>query len=89
MAFNSRIRTYHAWQQADAQAKRAKQQHETARAQGKLTADQIPRSLTQVAEVGVMFKDEFQVDAHMSSLNPRQKDERWTLKRSSSRSQNW
>ncbi|EMD38937.1 hypothetical protein CERSUDRAFT_47356, partial [Gelatoporia subvermispora B] len=50
MAFTSRIRTYHAWQQADSQAKRAKQQHETTRAQGKMTADQIPRSLSQVAE---------------------------------------
>ncbi|OCH85499.1 Vps5-domain-containing protein [Obba rivulosa] len=50
MAFSSRIRTYHAWQQADGQARRAKQQHETSRSQGKLTADQIPRSLAQVAE---------------------------------------
>ncbi|KAF7794252.1 hypothetical protein EIP86_005385 [Pleurotus ostreatoroseus] len=50
MAFSSRIRTYHAWQNADSNAKRVKQAHESNRAQGKIPSDQLSRSIATVAE---------------------------------------
>ena len=51
LAFSSRIRTYHAWQNADSNAKRAKQTHETNRAQGKIPLDQVNRALAVVGDV--------------------------------------
>jgi len=36
LAFNSRIRTYHAWQNADAEVRRVKQNHERARGQARI-----------------------------------------------------
>ena len=51
LAFSSRVRIYHAWQNADGNVKRVKQQHETNRAQGRLAPDQLSRSLASVAEV--------------------------------------
>lgn len=53
MAFSSRVRTYHAWQNADNNAKRVKLAHESNRAQGKIPTDQLTRSLASVAEVCV------------------------------------
>ena len=53
LAFSSRIRIYHAWQNADGNVKRVKQQHESNRAQGKLTPEQLSRSLATVAEVSL------------------------------------
>ncbi|GBE86443.1 Vacuolar protein sorting-associated protein [Sparassis crispa] len=50
MAFSSRVRTYHAWQNADSNLKRVKQAHESNRAQGKLPTDQLSRSLALVAD---------------------------------------
>ncbi|TCD71851.1 Vacuolar protein sorting-associated protein 5 [Steccherinum ochraceum] len=50
LAFTSRIRTYHAWQNADANVKRVKQTHEANRAQGRLPSDQLSRSLAFVGE---------------------------------------
>lgn len=50
LAFTSRIRTYHTWQNADANVKRVKQTHEANRAQGKLPSDQLSRSLAYVGE---------------------------------------
>ena len=48
---------YHAWQNADANAKRVKQTHESNRAQGKLPTDQLSRSLALVADVSIEFLD--------------------------------
>lgn len=50
LAFSSRIRMYYAWQSVDKHVKSVKQQHEMNRAQGKLTPDQLSRSLALVAE---------------------------------------
>ncbi|OBZ73550.1 Sorting nexin-1 [Grifola frondosa] len=50
LSFNSRVRMYYAWQNADANLKRTKQMHETNRAQGRLPSDQLSRSLALVAE---------------------------------------
>ncbi|KAH9840253.1 Vps5-domain-containing protein [Rhodofomes roseus] len=50
MAFSSRIRTYHAWQSADAHLRSTKQRHESQRAQGRLPSDQLSRSLSMVAD---------------------------------------
>ncbi|KAH8093274.1 Vps5 C terminal like-domain-containing protein [Cristinia sonorae] len=50
LAFSSRIRTYHAWQNADANVRRVKQTHEANRAQGRLPSDQLSRSLAYVGE---------------------------------------
>ncbi|EGN96805.1 hypothetical protein SERLA73DRAFT_111514 [Serpula lacrymans var. lacrymans S7.3] len=51
LAFNSRIRTYTSWQNADAEVRRIKQNHEKARAQGRIPTDRIGYSLNQLAEV--------------------------------------
>jgi sorting nexin-1/2 len=48
LAFHGRIRTYHAWQNADNNVRRVKQAHENARAQGRQT---LSHSLNQIAEV--------------------------------------
>ncbi|KAH9920815.1 Vps5-domain-containing protein [Amylocystis lapponica] len=50
LAFSARVRTYHAWQSADNNAKRIKQQHESNRAQGRLPTDQLSRSLSVIAD---------------------------------------
>jgi len=50
LAFSSRVRMYHVWQNADGNVKRVKQSHETNRSQGKLSSDQLGRSLAVVAE---------------------------------------
>ncbi|KAI0705214.1 Vps5 C terminal like-domain-containing protein [Cytidiella melzeri] len=50
LAFSSRVRMYHAWQNADANVKRVKQTHESNRAQGRIPADQLSRSLALVAD---------------------------------------
>ncbi|THH32468.1 hypothetical protein EUX98_g1726 [Antrodiella citrinella] len=50
LAFTSRIRTYHTWQNADANVKRVKQAHEANRSQGRLPSDQLSRSLAHVGE---------------------------------------
>ncbi len=41
---------YHAWQNADANLRRTKQTHESNRAQGRFTSDQLSRSLALVGE---------------------------------------
>jgi hypothetical protein len=54
MAFSSRVRVYHAWQNADADLRRVKQVHERNRAQGKVTAekgDRLRHSYSQIGEV--------------------------------------
>ncbi|KAI0794061.1 Vps5 C terminal like-domain-containing protein [Fomes fomentarius] len=50
LAFSSRVRMYHAWQNADANLRRTKQTHESNRAQGRFTSDQLSRSLALVGE---------------------------------------
>ncbi|KAI0372691.1 Vps5-domain-containing protein [Pilatotrama ljubarskyi] len=50
LAFSSRVRVYHAWQNADAHLKRTKQTHENNRAQGKLGPEALSRSLALVAD---------------------------------------
>ena len=54
MAFSSRVRVYHAWQNADADLRRIKQVHERNRAQGKVVAergDRLKHSYSQIGEV--------------------------------------
>ncbi|KAI0343027.1 Vps5-domain-containing protein [Trametopsis cervina] len=50
LAFSSRVRMYHLWQNADANVRRVKQTHETNRAQGRIPTDQLSRSLALVAD---------------------------------------
>ncbi|KAI0731336.1 Vps5 C terminal like-domain-containing protein [Earliella scabrosa] len=50
LAFSSRVRMYHAWQNADSNLRRMKQSHESNRAQGRLGPDQLSRSLALVGE---------------------------------------
>ncbi|KIJ65594.1 hypothetical protein HYDPIDRAFT_174995 [Hydnomerulius pinastri MD-312] len=50
MAFNSRIRTYTSWQNADAEVRRARQIHERARAQGRLPTDRVGHTVNLVTE---------------------------------------
>jgi sorting nexin-1/2 len=51
MAFSSRVRVYHAWQNADAELRRLKQVHERNRAQGKIANDRLGNSYSQIGEV--------------------------------------
>lgn len=53
MAFSSRVRVYHAWQNADADLRRVKQAHERNRSQGKVAAekgDRLRHSYSQISE---------------------------------------
>ncbi|KAL4065858.1 Vps5 C terminal like-domain-containing protein [Scleroderma citrinum] len=50
MAFNSRIRTYTSWQNADAEVRRARQMHDRAKAQGRLPTDRVGHTVSLVAE---------------------------------------
>ena len=59
---------YHAWQNADAHLRRTKQTHESNRAQGRLTADQLSRSLALVAEAERRALDAKQEYEHTSRL---------------------
>jgi sorting nexin-1/2 len=56
MAFNSRVRTYHSWQSADAEVRRVKQLHERNRAQGRIQADRMGYSMNQIAEVRIVLE---------------------------------
>ncbi len=51
MAFISRVRVYHAWQNADAELRRIKQTHEWNHAQGKIETDRPGHSYSQIGEV--------------------------------------
>ena len=51
MAFSSRVRVYHAWQNAEAELRRLKQAHERNRAQGKIATDRLGHSYSQIGEV--------------------------------------
>lgn len=51
MAFNSRTRTYTAWQNADSDVRRVKQNHERLRAQGRLPTDRMSHTVSQISEV--------------------------------------
>ena len=58
MAFSSRVRVYHAWQNADADLRRVKQAHERNRAQGKVVAekgDRLRHSYSQIGEVRFLY----------------------------------
>ncbi|KAG1795190.1 Vps5 C terminal like-domain-containing protein [Suillus plorans] len=50
MAFNSRTRTYTAWQNADSDVRRVKQNHERLRAQGRLPTDRMSHIVSQISE---------------------------------------
>ncbi|KIP03006.1 hypothetical protein PHLGIDRAFT_111375 [Phlebiopsis gigantea 11061_1 CR5-6] len=68
LAFSSRIKTYHGWQNADGNVKRVKQTHETNRAQGKLGPEQLNRSLALVAEAERRALDAKHEFDHVSRL---------------------
>lgn len=55
MAFSSRIRTYHAWQNADSELRRVRQSHERNRAQGRIPTDRLGHSMSQIADVCRLF----------------------------------
>ncbi|KAK0467060.1 Vps5 C terminal like-domain-containing protein [Desarmillaria tabescens] len=50
LAFSSRIRTYHAWRNAEGEAVRVKQTHERNRAQGRVPSDRAGYGLSQIAD---------------------------------------
>ncbi|VDB90633.1 unnamed protein product [Peniophora sp. CBMAI 1063] len=50
MAFNARIRVYHAWQAAEQEARRVHREHERNRAAGRIAQDRIPHALNLVAD---------------------------------------
>ncbi|TFY75947.1 hypothetical protein EWM64_g8067 [Hericium alpestre] len=50
LAFRSRIRMYHLWQQADTDVQAVRANHEKARHQGRIQADRLPHALHQVAD---------------------------------------
>ncbi|KAG1808709.1 Vps5-domain-containing protein [Suillus subaureus] len=50
MAFNSRMRTYTAWQNADSDVRRVKQNHERLRSQGRLPTDRMSHTVSQISE---------------------------------------
>ncbi|RDB20924.1 Vacuolar protein sorting-associated protein vps5 [Hypsizygus marmoreus] len=50
LAFNSRVRTHHAWRQADSDLLRTKQAHEKNRAQGRIPTERLGFSLSQIAD---------------------------------------
>ena len=58
MAFSSRVRVYHAWQNADAELRRVKQAHERSRAQGKAApekTDRLKHTYSQIGDVRPFF----------------------------------
>ena len=55
MAFSSRVRVYHAWQNADAELRRIKQTYERNRAQGKIAPERLGYSYSQIGEVRLFF----------------------------------
>ncbi|KAL1666430.1 Vps5 C terminal like-domain-containing protein [Schizophyllum commune] len=68
MAFTGRIRTYHAWKQADADLARQRSTHDRNRAQGKIPNDRMGYAMTQLAEAerrALEAKREFE---HVSRL---------------------
>ncbi|PIL25126.1 hypothetical protein GSI_13015 [Ganoderma sinense ZZ0214-1] len=68
LAFSSRVRIYHAWQNADAHLRRTKQTHESNRAQGRLGPDQLSRSLAIVGEAERRALEAKQEFDHVSRL---------------------
>ncbi|KAI0774784.1 Vps5 C terminal like-domain-containing protein [Trametes elegans] len=68
LAFNSRVRVYHAWQTADAHLRRTKQTHENNRAQGRLGPEALSRSLALVADAERRALDAKQEFDHVSRL---------------------
>jgi len=67
-AFSSRVRVYHVWQNADAELRQMKQAHERNRAQGRITADRLGNSYSQIGEAerrALEAKQEFE---HVSRL---------------------
>ncbi|EPQ56316.1 Vps5-domain-containing protein [Gloeophyllum trabeum ATCC 11539] len=50
LAFASRVRTYHSWQNAENEVRRVKQNHEKNRAQGRIPADRLGHSLSLIAD---------------------------------------
>lgn len=68
MAFNGRIRTYHAWKQADSDLARQRSTHDRNRAQGKIPTERMGYAMTQLAEAerrALEAKREFE---HVSRL---------------------
>ncbi|KAI9451700.1 Vps5-domain-containing protein [Lactarius psammicola] len=68
MAFGSRVRVYHAWQNADAELRRIKQAHERNRAQGKIATDRLGHSYSQIGEAERRALDAKQEFEHVSRL---------------------
>ncbi|KAI9440594.1 Vps5-domain-containing protein [Lactarius indigo] len=68
MAFSSRVRVYHAWQNADAELRRIKQAHERNRAQGKIATDRLGHSYSQIGEAERRALDAKQEFEHVSRL---------------------
>lgn len=54
-AFQSRIRVYYAWKNAENDLLRTKQTHEKNRAQGRIPTERLGFSLNQIADVSILF----------------------------------
>lgn len=63
MAFSSRIRTYHNWQNADSELKRAKLNHERNRAQGRIPTDRMGHSMSQIADVRLTLLSTYHINS--------------------------
>jgi hypothetical protein len=83
MAFNSRVRTYQAWQAADADVRRVKQTHEKNRAQGRIPPERLGYSLSQIAEVRV-YTNHLRIRLSIMLRLTRPSDDLWRLSTSSS-----
>jgi len=68
MAFSSRVRVYHAWQNAEAELRRLKQTHERNRAQGKVANDRLGHSYSQIGEAERRVLDAKHEFEHVSRL---------------------
>ncbi|KAI0312300.1 Vps5 C terminal like-domain-containing protein [Amylostereum chailletii] len=67
-AFSSRIRMYHQWQNAEAEARRVKQNHERNRALGKIATDRLGHALNLLADADRRALDAKQEFDHTSRL---------------------
>src|SRR5712671_8058544 len=90
MAFSSRVRVYHAWQNADAELRQIQQAHERNRAQGRIAPDRLGHSYSQIGDV----RPSVSALAVVVSLighcaDVRRNDARWRQSRNSSTCHGW
>jgi len=57
MAFSSRVRVYHVWQNTDSDLRRVKQTFERSRTQGRVASDRVGHSMNQIADVSLIYSN--------------------------------